>query len=65
MTSHSLDSTFDLDRAAFAAEHDLQLNQYDRVYCPGKSLEYDQKVAIALEIVDEPSLHGLLPPLLM
>ena len=52
MTSHCLDSTFDLERAAFAAEHGLRLNQYDRIYCSGKSLEYDQKVAIALEIVD-------------
>ncbi len=53
MADHSLDYTFEaLDRAAFVAEHGLRTNQYDRVYHPGKSLEYDQKVAIALDIVD-------------
>jgi hypothetical protein len=53
MTDNSLDYTFEaLDHAAFAAEHGLRTNQYDRVYHPGKSLEYDQKVAIALDIVD-------------
>ena len=53
MTDHSLDYTFEaLGHAAFVAEHGLQTNQYDRIYQPGKSLEYDQKVAIALDIVD-------------
>jgi hypothetical protein len=53
MTDHSLDYTLEaLDCAAFAAEHGLRTNQYDHVYHPGKSLEYDQKVTIALDIVD-------------